>query len=338
MKNSLERRDFLKYLGGFTAGMMAPATSWSFGNKDKWGKVLPKRQLGSTGIEVTMLGLGGYHIGWTTEKDAAETIAAAMEGGIRFYDSAESYGPHTSEIRYGKYLVPKYRDEVFIMTKSQAKDAKTAQQHLDGSLQRMGCDYLDLWQIHSLRTPEDVEERLNNGVLDVFLKAKADGKVKHIGFTGHSDPAAHAHMLKMTKEDQPFDTCQMPVNVVDAAYEHSFIETVMPTLIERKIGALAMKTLADGRFFPEKVMNGKTSWETSDPVVPDRVSIAEALNFSWSLPVSVLITGAENAEMLKEKIDMAKKFEDMNEESRMALIAKVRDLAAGKQVEYYKQV
>lgn len=285
-----------------------------------------------------MLGLGGYHIGWTTEKDAAETIEAAMEGGIRFFDSAESYGPHTSEIRYGKYLVPKYRDDVFIMSKSQAKDAKTAQEHLDGSLQRMGCDYLDLWQIHSIRTPQDVEERLNNGVLDVFLKAKADGKVKHIGFTGHSDPAAHAHMLKLTAKEQPFDTCQMPVNVVDAAYEKSFIETVMPTLVEHNIGALAMKTLADGRFFPEKVMNGKTRWETDNPVVPGRVSLAEALNFAWSLPVSVLITGAENAEMLKEKIELAKKFDAMGNEKRKALIAKVGDLAEGREVEYYKKV
>lgn len=338
MKSFLERRDFLKYLGGFTAGMLVPGSSWAYDKKDRIGKVLPTRKLGDTGLEVTMLGLGGYHIGWTTEKDAAETIEAAIEGGIRFFDTAESYGPHTSETRYGDYLVPKYRDDVFIMTKSQAKDAKTAREHLDGSLKRMRCDYIDLWQIHSIRTPEDVEERLNNGVLDVFLKAKAEGKVKHIGFTGHADPAAHAHMLQMTAEEQPFDTCQMPVNVVDAAYEHSFIEKVMPSLIQRNIGALAMKTLADGRFFPEKVMHGKTRWETTEPVIPERVSIKEALNFAWSLPVSVLITGAENAKLLKEKIKLAKKFDAMTEQQRQALIAKVGDLAAGQKVEYYKKV
>ena len=337
MKNYIERREFLKYLGGITAGVFA-SHPLAYGKKDRLGKMLPTRQLGSTGMQVTMLGLGGYHIGWTTEKDAAETIDVAINGGIRFFDTAESYGPHTSEVRYGKYLVPKYRDDVFIMTKSQAKDAKTAQEHLEGSLRRMDCDYLDLWQIHSISSPQDVEERLNNGVLEVFMKAKADGKVKHIGFTGHADPAAHAHMLTMTAGEKPFATCQMPINIVDAAYDKSFIETVMPSLIENNIGALAMKTLADGRFFPKKVMNGKTRWQTKDPVIPKRVSVAEALNFAWSLPVSVLITGAEKADMLKEKIKLAKKFVEMDEEQRQALITKVGDLAAGQEVEYYKKV
>ena len=338
MNKNQERRNFLKYLAGFTAGMMLPMPSISFGTKDKFGEVLPLRKMGRTGATVTMLGLGGYHIGWTTEKDAEETIEASIEGGIRFFDSAESYGPHTSEIRYGKYLVPKYRDEVFIMTKTQAKDAKTAQEHLDGSLKRMNCDYLDLWQIHSVSSPEDVDSRLENGVLDVVMKAKESGKVKYIGFTGHRNPQAHLRMLEQTKDSDPFDTCQLPINIVDAAYHSSFVKDVSPVLLDRNIGILAMKTLADGRFFPKKIMNGDVKWETDQPVVPGRVDLNDALNFAWSMPISVLITGAENADLLREKVKMAKSYMELNETKRQKLVSKVEDLAKEGKVEYYKRV
>ena len=182
-----KRRQFLKKLTGLTAGIMVPFPHVTFGKtnfSDKWGDLLPLRKLGRTGVNVTMLGVGGYHIGWTTEKDAQAVIEAAMEGGIRFFDSAESYGPHTSEIRYGKYLTPKYREEVFIMTKSTARDAKTMQEHLDASLKRLNTDYLDLWQVHSVQDPDDVDTRIENGVFDVVIKAKEDGKVKHVGKGG----------------------------------------------------------------------------------------------------------------------------------------------------------
>ena len=144
-----KRRQFLRKMTALTAGITVSVQNFSSGSSsasDKWGYVLPKRVLGRTGKEVTMLGVGGYHVGWTTEKDAQAVIEAAMEGGIRFFDTAESYGPHTSEIRYGKYLTPKYREQVFIMTKSTAKDAKTMEEHLNASLKRMKTDYLDLWQ------------------------------------------------------------------------------------------------------------------------------------------------------------------------------------------------
>lgn len=142
-----KRRQFLQKIAGLTAGIMVPFQNISLGkgqSKDRWGKLLPLRKLGKTGVDVTMLGVGGFHIGWTTEKDAQAVIEAALEGGVRFFDSAESYGPHTSEIRYGKYLTPKYREDIFLMTKSTAKDAKTMREHLDASLKRMKTDYLDL--------------------------------------------------------------------------------------------------------------------------------------------------------------------------------------------------
>jgi len=335
-----KRRSFLKKISGLTAGIMVPISNISFGKNvlsDKWGYVLPKRKLGKTGVEVTMLGVGGYHIGWTTEKDAQAVIEAALEGGIRFFDSAESYGPHTSEIRYGKYLTPKYREEIFLMTKSTAKDASTMREHLEASLKRMKTDYLDLWQVHSVSDPKDVDNRIENGVFDVVMKAKQEGKVKHVGFTGHQNPKAHLRVLERTEDNPFFETIQMPINVVDANHDH-FINAVLPKALDRNLGILAMKTMADGRFFGKKTRLGDIQWETETPIVPNKLSIKEALYFVWSLPVSVLITGAENEELIKEKIKLAKGFTSFNESKRMALINKVTQMAEEGKVEYYKNI
>lgn len=331
-----ERRDFLKQMAMLTGSLMLPIPGCAVAKDDKWGAILPLRTLGKTGEKVTMLGVGGYHVGWTTEKDAQEVIETAMAGGIRFFDTAESYDNGGSEVRYGKYLVPKYRDEVFIMSKTTAKDGSTARAHLEGSLKRMKCDYIDLWQVHSLQTPEDVDNRIANEVLEVFEKAKTEGKVRHIGFTGHQNPFAHKHMLKETADNDLFETVQMPINVIDSHF-HSFIENVLPLALERDFGVLAMKTLSDGRFFKEKKALDNIQWTSDDPIVPNYVSIKEALYFVWSLPVSVLITGAENKAFLQEKIELARNFTESSEEDRFALIDKVFE-KAGNQVEYYKQV
>lgn len=338
----MERREFLKGLAAATPAMMAACKSGEVAGTmteetaltAQLGTALPLRPLGATGENVTMLGCGGYHIGWTTEKDAQEVIEASLQGGIRFFDTAESYDNGGSETRYGKYLTPKYRDQVFIMTKTTGKDAATVQRHLDESLRRMKTDYLDLWQVHSLSNPDDVDARIENGVLDVFIKARESGKVRFIGFTGHSNPEAHLRMLERTSDSNIFDAAQMPINVMDSNY-HSFIKKVVPELQARNIALLAMKTLADGRFFAKKETLDGIVWESEDPVVPGRLSIADALNFVWSLPVSVLITGAENAAMMNEKIELARSFSEMGEEKRNELIDKVADLADGK-VEYFK--
>ncbi len=331
-----QRRDFIKQLALVTSSMMVPFSCTTSGSTDKLGKVLPLRKLGKTGLNVTMLGLGGYHIGWTTEKDAQEVIEKAIEGGIRFFDTAESYDKGGSETRYGKYLVPKYRDEVFIMTKSTATDGKKALEHLEGSLKRMKCDYIDLWQVHSLQNPADVDNRIDNEILKVFEKAKAEGKVKHIGFTGHQNPFAHKQMLDRTADDDIFETVQMPINVIDSHF-HSFIKNVLPIAIERNFGVLAMKTLSDGRFFKEKKLKDRVLWTSDDPLIPNYISVKEALYFAWSLPVSVLITGAENKELLEEKIELAKSFTDLSAANRQALVDKVFE-KAGNQIEYYKKL
>ena len=331
----LDRREFLQTL-------MASLPALLIFNKndqhqDKTGPLLQKRLLGKTGESVTMLGLGGYHIGWTTERDAQETIETALAGGVRFFDTAESYNKGTSEIRYGKYVTPKYREKIFLMTKTTGEDAKTVQRHLDESLKRLRTDYLDLWQVHSIKDPDDVDARIENGVLNVFEQAKQAGKVRYIGFTGHRNPKAHLRLLERTAHNDIFDTCQMPVNVLDPSY-YSFVKNVIPVIQKRKIALLAMKTLADGRFFSQKKQLDDIKWQTDDPVIPNYLTVKEALYFAWSLPVSVLITGAENAGLLKEKIELAKSFSELSDSARDVLIDKVAHLAQEAKIEYFKEI
>ncbi len=326
-----DRRSFLKNVTALTSALMLPKIDLSgkaINTRDKWGELLPQRSFGRTGLSVTMLGVGGAHIGRSTEKVAQEIIEKAMEVGVRFFDNAESYQSGRAEKYYGKYLVPKYRDEAFIMTKSTGKTREIAQEHLEGSLRRMKCDYIDLWQIHSIRSPQDVDDRITNGVLDLALEAKASGKVKHIGFTGHNTFTAHQRMLERTDE---LETCQMPINMFDPNYK-SFIKNVLPTLVERNFGVIAMKTLSNGGFF-----GGTSHFKHGDEpkIIPKFATVQEALHFVWSLPVSVLVTGAESAEMLQEKVDLAKSFVKIEESERDELIARVKEMD-GSKIEYYK--
>ena len=322
-----------------TSGIVIPWNPLLAENpRDKWGKLLPLRKLGNTGLKVTMLGVGGYHVGWTTEKDAQEVIETAMAKGIRFFDSAYSYGDGQSERRYGKYLVPQYREDVFLITKSTAKDYKTARKELEESLRRLKVDSVDLWQIHSLRSPEDVDTRIKNGVLKLAEEALKEVKARHIGFTGHADPYAHLRMLEQVGSSGLFSTEQFPINLVDFASKHSFVQKVIPKAVENNIGILAMKTLADGRFFGKKMVNDKKVWASEEPVVPGQISVQQALHFAWSMPVSVLITGAENKKLLKEKIKLAKKFSAMQEKEWLALAENLAGFAEKGEVEYYKSV
>lgn len=324
----MERRSFLKSMAGLTSGLLLSPRRSDAAPRDRVGELLPQRRLGKTGENVTMLGVGGWHIGRMSERDAQATIEAALEGGVRFFDSAEQYQNGGSEEYLGRFLTPEYRDVAFLMTKTTARNAKTARKHLEASLRRLNTDYLDLWQMHAVTSADDVDERIEAGVVDVIRQAKEEGKVRHIGFTGHSRPSGHQRVLEQT---DLFETCQMPINVSDPNYE-SFIKGVLPTLVEQDFGVLAMKTLANGGFF-----GGTQHGQHGDNprIVPGRVSIQQALHFVWSLPVSVLITGPDDVEQMKEKIGLARSFEAMDESQRQALVEKVADMDH-QTIEYYK--
>ena len=317
-RDPVTRRELLQRLALLTG---ATLVSWrAFGAadqsaSDKLGRLLPQRTLGKTGLKVTMLTVGGSHIGRPSEAVAQAVIEAAIENGIRTFDTAQLYQNGGSEERYGKFLTPKYRDHVLIFTKTMAEDAATARSHLEGSLRRMKTDYVDLWALHDIRTIDKADIRVP-GVLDVMLKAKAEGKVRHIGFTGHGSWKTHAHVLGLT---EAFETCQMPINIADPSYE-SFTLNVLPILMKRNMGVFAMKTLAaDG------LMGGRN--HAAPRIIPDHLSVHEALRYVWSLPVSSLVSGMASVEHLEANVASARSFVAMPEADRQALIAKVADVA-----------
>lgn len=325
------RRDFLKSLAALTSGVALSSNAHGAAGakaSDRLGDLLPTRTLGRTGEQIPMLGVGGWHIGRMSESEAQRTIETALEGGVRFFDTASHYQSGGSERRLGKLLVPEYRDAIFLMTKAHLKDADSVRQQLDTSLRRLNTDYLDLWQMHEVMSLDDLNNRIDNGVLDVFHEAKESGKARYIGFTGHKTPATHERILELT---DMFDTCQMPVNAADPSYG-SFINNVMPKLVDHNLGILAMKTLGCGGFF-----GGTTFGQHGNrpKVVPDRISMREAIHFVWSLPVTTLISGPDDAAQIQEKIDLARSFDGMSEQERYALIEKVADLA-GDETEFYK--
>jgi uncharacterized protein len=321
----ITRREFVEMMAGATAALCGSDNVLAMGVKprepvyDRLGAVLSLRKLGSTGKSVTMLGVGGHHIGGQfDEKNAQEVIEIALEGGVRFFDTAESYQTGGSESYYGKFLTPKYRDVIFLTSKTLAKDARQAREHLDGTLKRLGTEYLDLWQVHAIKNAQDVDDRVAGGVLDFLREAKEKGKVRHIGFTDHQSPKAALRMLELSKD---VETCLLPINVVDPSY-NSFVTQVLPKLVKRKMGICAMKTLSNGRFFQHGV-------------VPERLSRDDALNYCWSLPISVLVCGFDSTKQLRENIASAKSFVRLNKSQREKLVEKVADLA-GKTIEYYK--
>ena len=189
------RRSFIKKASAATAlGLLA---DWAIAmpGSDRLGDLLPQRQLIRNGEKVTAFSLGGYHLGFTEDpKEAERMIERSMELGIRFYDNARRYNDGRSEEYMGRFLTPKYRDDIFLMTKAPAKTGEGVQKQLEDSLKALNTDYVDLWQIHALRTPQDVDDRINAGVLDVFLEAREKGKARYIGFTGHQNPVTHLHL------------------------------------------------------------------------------------------------------------------------------------------------
>ncbi len=338
----LKRREFMAMLAGCTAGLMVPSLFPGEGtlaaatatSSDRLGKRLPLRKLGASGPVVTNLGVGGDHVGNASEKDAQAIIEKALEEGVRFFDNAPLYSGGKAEERYGKFLTPKYRDVAFIMTKTLAINRKDALKDLDNSLSRMKTDYVDLWQVHALQTPDDVEERVQNGVLDAFLEAQKKGKVRHIGFTGHGSYKAHLKMLEESqKRGVKMAASQMPVNPADPHFE-SFVTHVVPKCVAAGIGVLAMKTLAYGRFF-----GGNKGWRRTEvsvkPAIPAVLSVEDVFGFVWSLPITALVSGMESVQQVSQNAAIARKTWNWNQAERQKRIDAMAPFA-GPDLEFYK--
>src|SRR5689334_4839055 len=286
------------------------------------GSAMPTRLLGRTGVEVSLVGLGGWHLGFNYIDDELSTriIRTAIDNGINFMDNCWDYNEGASEKRMGKALKDGYRERVFLMTKIDGRTRKDAAEQLDESLKRLQVDHIDLVQHHEILRYEDPHRIFDeDGANAALIEARAAGKLRFIGFTGHKDPHIHLYMLEVAKQNGfRFDTVQMPLNVMDAHFR-SFEKLVLPELVREEIGVLAMKTLANGT-----ILESKT------------VSATECLQYAMNLPVSVVITGCESMENLEQALNAARTFKPFRNEQVKSLLAKTAQAAARGEYELFK--
>jgi uncharacterized protein len=280
------------------------------------------RRLGRTGQRVSIVGLGGAHIGLSqvSEADSVRIVRTAIDNGINFMDNSWDYNGGQSETRMGNALRDGYRHRVFLMTKLDGHDAKTATAQLDQSLRRLQVDHIDLIQLHEVIRMDDPEKIFAPcGALEGMLKARQAGKVRYIGFTGHKSPEIHLHMLETASRNNfTFDTVQMPLNVMDAHYE-SFEKLVLPALAQRDIGVLGMKPLGAQVILQSGVVNAP-----------------ECLRYALSLPIAVVITGCDSMPILHQAINAARNFRPLVEIERAALLARTAPVASNGKYELYK--
>ena len=279
------------------------------------------RQLGRTGEKVSVIGLGGHHIGRPkNEQFAIKLIQTAIDRGINFMDNSWDYHDGGSELRMGKALQNGYRDRVFLMTKIDGRTKESAAKQIDQSLLRLRTDRIDLLQHHEIIRLEDPDRVFApGGSMEAVIEAQKAGKVRYIGFTGHKDPSVHLRMLQIAKQNNfRFDAVQMPLNVMDAHFR-SFERQVLPVLVENEIGVLGMKTMGD-----HYILKSKT------------VSPIECLHYAMNLPTSTVITGIEKMPILDQAFEAAKTFQPMSEEQVNALLDRTRQAAATGQYELFK--
>ena len=335
------RRKFIKNTAALAAfGLIADWAS-AISITDKLGDILPQRQLTRDGQKVTAFCLGGYHLGFIEDpSDAERMIERSIELGVRFFDNARGYVNGRAEEYMGKYLTPRYRDQIFLMTKAPGRTGDEVRQMLDQSLTALKTDYVDLWQIHNLTTPAEVDRRLEAGVLDAFLEAKQNGKARYIGFTGHQNPKTFLYFLRKLDElGIEMDTCQMPLNVCDPSFE-SFQHLVLPVLLEKKYGIIAMKTMAGGSMMGGRIDTTPRNIETKD--IPDVVANTQLTHanlhqYVYSLPVSSLCSGCLFIHELEANVKVLRDMKKLSEADMNKLIEYAAPYA-GLIVENYKRI
>jgi len=290
--------------------------------KTKSNSDMQYRKLGRTGERVSAIGLGGWHLGLKTveERLSLRIIRSAIDGGINFMDNSWDYHNGASEMRMGRALLDGYRKKVFLMTKIDGRSRAEAERQLHESLRRLKTDCLDLVQHHEIIRYEDPHRIFDDeGAHAALLEARAAGKIRYLGFTGHKDPRIHLHMLQVAGEHGfRFDTVQMPLNVMDAHYR-SFEKVVLPKVVKKGIGVLGMKSMANGI-----ILKSGT------------VTAGECLRYAMSLPTSVVITGVDSMEILEQALETARGFRRMSKTEVKALLAKTAQAAAQGEFELFK--
>ena len=278
------------------------------------------RTLGRTGVKVSAIGLGGYHIGNPSEAEGIKIIRTAVDRGITFLDNCWDYHDGDSEVRMGKALRDGYRQKIFLMTKFDGRTKDSTAKQIDESLKRLQTDVIDLMQYHENIRMEDPDRFFAaNGPLEALLAAKKAGKIKYIGFTGHKDPAVHVRMIELADQHKfHFDTAQMPINILDYSFR-SFRHDVVPKLVERGIALLGMKPMASANIPKNNIATG-----------------IECLHYALSQPTSVVITGCESLDRLNQAFEAAKTFKPLTPAEISSLAARTKTAALTGKYEPFK--
>ncbi|MCH2211067.1 MAG: aldo/keto reductase [Fuerstiella sp.] len=278
---------------------------------------IPVRELGSTGLKVSVIGFGGGHFCRThiDEATSVRLVRTAIDRGVTFIDTAWEYHGGESERRIGKALQG-YRDNVVLMTKVCGRSRAAAEENLHESLRRLKTDVIDVWQFHEMNYDNDPEWICGrDGALEAAIAARKAGKVRFIGFTGHKSPHI---LLNMLKQNFEWDTCQMPVNVMDAHYR-SFQHEVLPELNRRGIGCIGMKSLGgDGQMI-------------SAGLTPQ-----QARGYALSLPISTLVCGIESIDNLQQDLHIAQNLIPMSQEEMTVIRDQFKDQATDGRHELFK--
>jgi predicted aldo/keto reductase-like oxidoreductase len=334
----MERRDFLKTVSvGAGASVAATAFLASATNQPAAAQQTAEkpaaapeetvqgdmryRILGKTGERVSLLGLGGYHIGIQKDPElSTRIIRTAIDRGINFLDNSWDYNGGESEIRMGRALRDGYRAKVLLMTKIDGRTRKEAARQIDECLKRFQVDHIDLMQHHEIIRLEDPDRIFEaDGAMKACLDAKQAGKIRYIGFTGHKDPMVHQRMLQVAAEHEfHFDTVQMPLNVMDAHFR-SFGRNVVPMAVEKGIGVLGMKPLGSGA-----ILKSGTATAT------------ECLHYAMSLPTSVVISGMDTLAILEQGLNAVKTFQPLSRQQVADLLNRTAAAAAEGRFERFK--
>ena len=318
MDNQREKTSRRMFLEGSLAGLAGAAIAPSLLAQTSDTEIkegMPYRTLGATGEKVSLLSVGGYHIGVPDEATGIRIIHEAIDNGVNFMDNAWDYHNGLSEERMGKALVGR-RDKVFLMTKHHGRDKKTAMQHLEDSLRRFKTDVIDLWQYHEVVWDKDPDLIFGpDGGIEAADLAKKQGKVRYIGFTGHKHPQIH---LKMLAFGYPWDAVQMPQNILDGSYQ-SFEQWVLPVLVKRNIGVVAMKTRASGAILRDKIATADECWR-----------------YVSALPVSTICSGIDSLDVLHDNLRLVRDLKPMASDEMATIRRRTQEIAMSGTSELFK--
>jgi predicted aldo/keto reductase-like oxidoreductase len=256
-----------------------------------------KRPMGNTGLQVSILGVGGYHVGTVAgQQEVNDMVAKALDHGINFFDNAWEYHGGMSEERIGIALKGR-RDQAIVMTKvcTHGRKKDIAMRMLEESLTRLQTDHLDVWQVHEVIYYNDPERAYEqDGVLEALSLAKQQGKVRFVGFTGHKNPSIH---LEMLNRGFHFDTVQMPINPFDPSFR-SFERNVLPIAIQKGMAVFSMKSMSG----------------SGEPIVHGALTPTEALSYAMSIPgVSTTISGMDSMTVLDQNLAILRDFKPLGE-------------------------